>query len=51
MKKSYMNPAMQVVRIETHKMLAESTQDVGIGEGTKPGGAACSRDFSFGDEE
>ena len=51
MKKSYINPSMEIVKIQTQQMLAVSTQNVEFGEGTMSGGNACSRDFDFDDEE
>ena len=50
MKKIYSNPRIDVVKIETHKMLAESTTAV-IGSGTKSGGEACGRDGWFDEDE
>lgn len=51
MKKTYMTPQMEVVRIQTATMLAASTQSVGFGDGYKGVGDAASRDYYFDDEE
>lgn len=51
MKKSYINPSMEIVKIQTQQMLAVSTQNFEFGTGTKGGAEACSRDFDFDDEE
>ncbi len=47
MKKTYINPEIEIVKIQTQQMLAVSGQ---FGEGTKPGSDAASRDFYFFEE-
>lgn len=51
MKKTYINPVMNVVKIETQQMLAASKTTLGFGEGTKSGGAACGREDDWDDWE
>ncbi len=51
MKKTYINPVMNVVKIETQMMLAASKTTLGFGEGTKSGGAACGREDDWDDWE
>ena len=48
MKKTYINPAMEIVKIETHKMLAES---FGVSNVEVNGSAALGRDYDFDDED
>ncbi|MBQ9202916.1 MAG: hypothetical protein IJ155_01605 [Prevotella sp.] len=48
MKKTYQNPAIEVVRIETHKMLAESTT-MPISRDTTS--TLDARGFDFDDDE
>ena len=48
MKKTYIQPVMNVVRIASHQMLANSK--LGYGEGTKDGSAACSREFDLDED-
>ncbi len=50
MKKTYINPVMNVVKIETQMMLAASKTTLGFGSGTQDGGAACSREFEDFDD-
>ncbi len=40
MKKTYINPAMNIVNVQTQQMIAESA---GFGEGKKSGSVAVSR--------
>ena len=51
MKKTYINPQMVIVKIETYKMIAAS--QIGFGSGTKDGSNAASRsiDFDFDEED
>ena len=44
MKKTYINPVMNDVKIETQKMLAASQTTLSFGDGTKGGGEACGRE-------
>jgi len=46
MKKTYINPAMEVVKVETHKMLAESMAISSEKTSTLDG-----RDYDFDDED
>ena len=48
MKKTYINPEMNIVKIETQQMIAMSG---GFGSGTKDGGDAASREIFFLDME
>jgi len=48
MKKTYINPVIEVVKVETHKMLAESTTMTISGEKTSTFDA---RESDFDDEE
>ena len=48
MKKTYINPAMEIVKIATQQMLAASVE---FGEGQKDGGAAAGRSYDIDDEE
>lgn len=49
MKKTYINPEIEIVRIETSQMLAVSGE---FGEGGKPGSGAASRgDYWDEDDE
>jgi len=47
MKKTYIIPTIEVIRVHTQQMLAASA---GFGLGTKDGGAAASHEF-FSDDE
>jgi hypothetical protein len=54
MKKEYINPEMEVVLISTtHQILAGSTPDAGIGEGSVDAGSVESHDsfFDFGEDD
>ena len=42
MKKTYINPAMEIVKVQTQQMLAASG---GFGVGQKDGGVAAGRDL------
>ena len=44
MKKTYINPVRNVVKIETQKMLAASQTTLSFGDGAKGGGEACGRE-------
>ena len=48
MKKTYIKPVMNAVRIAPHQMLANSK--LGYGEGTKDGSAACSREYDLDED-
>ena len=48
MKKTYINPTIEVVKIETHQMIAQS---IGIAGGNVNAEDAGARDFDFDDEE
>ena len=50
MKKIYSNPMMEVIKIETRKMLAESTTSVVFGT-EQTADKAQGREFSFFDED
>ncbi|MBP5338308.1 MAG: hypothetical protein J6Z14_03245 [Prevotella sp.] len=41
MKKTYINPELNVINVHTQQMIADS--QAGIGQGTKDGGSAASR--------
>ena len=45
MKKTYINPNIEVVKIGTQQMLATSTKTVTFGSGNKSGGDACGHEF------
>lgn len=45
MKKTYINPTLKVVKIQTANLL--QTVSGGFGEGTKPGGSAATRRARF----
>lgn len=51
MKKTYSNPTLEVVRIQTQQMLATSTETFSFGDGTKSGGDAAGRESDFDDED
>ena len=51
MKKTYIIPTLNVVRIETQHMVATSTQSVLFGEGTKAGSEACGRGSDDWDDD
>ena len=48
MKKKYINPAMEIVKIETQQIIAAS---LGMGAGDKTPGSADSRFFDFDEDE
>ena len=48
MKKTYINPVMDIVKVQTQQMLAASLE---FGEGQKDGSAAAGRSYDFDDEE
>ena len=48
MKKTYIIPSVEVIRVQTQQMIATSA---GFGSGTKDGGAAASPEFFFDDDE
>lgn len=51
MKKTYMNPVMYIVKIESQQqIMAGSTLGLGFGEDKKDGGAACSRELDDFDD-
>lgn len=51
MKKTYINPVMNIVKIESQQqIMAGSTQSMGIGSGTKDGGAACGREYDWDED-
>ena len=45
MKKTYINPTTEAIKIATMQMLAASTENVQFGEGQKGGGEAAGRGF------
>ena len=49
MKKTYINPVMEVIKIATQQMLANST--LGYGDPVETAAGAESRSFNFDDEE
>ena len=53
MKKTYINPAMEVINIHAQNLLSGSTTSVGFGTGDKTVGDATGRydDFDWEDEE
>jgi hypothetical protein len=51
MKKTYINPAMQVIKIETQQMLAASDPNVSLGSGSVDAGSVESRSNDFWDDE
>ena len=51
MKKTYIIPTLNVVRIETQHILSGSTQSVEFGSGTKAGSEACGRGSDDWDDE
>jgi len=52
MKKTYINPTINVVKIQLQQMIAESATTAGFGDGTQDGGNAASRRGSnFWDDE
>ena len=48
MKKTYINPAMEIVKIETQQIIAAS---LGMGDGDKAPGGADSRFFDLNEED
>ena len=51
MKKTYITPSMETVKIATQQMLAGSNPSVGIGSGSVEAGSVESRDWDDWDEE
>ena len=52
MKKTYINPEMYIVKIESQQqIMAGSTLGLGFGEGKQDGGAACGREDDWDDWE
>lgn len=49
MKKTYINPEMDIIKIQTQQIIAVS--GVGIGKGSKDPTGADARGFDFDDEE
>ena len=47
MKKTYMTPTLQVVKVQTANLLQAISG--GFGEGTQPGGSAATREATFSD--
>ena len=52
MKKTYINPVMNIVKIESQQqIMAGSTLSIGFGSENKDGGAACGREDDWDDWE
>lgn len=51
MKKTYINPAMVIVKLKARQQMLSQSTFVGFGEGTKGGNDAAARGFDDWDDE